>query len=232
MYARQSLPKALAIGLALLVLAEQRAGAGDLDILLFESLDAGAATFSTGGAKIGLDSLDKAGPLGLASIGEGVRTERHRCGCGLSWTFLRVSADASAQLGYQWTMPEGVVAAFGGFESSYEGGRHPRNGLRLQGEVWLRPSEDTLVQGVLIAGISRGSAWTRLAWGYRLWETYIGPEGSAYLDATGYWKAAVGIHATDFILMDVHVRLSTGMQWETRRAWPTPYVSLTTWSPF
>lgn len=232
MYARQSLPRALGIGLALLVLSERRAGAGDLDVLVFQSLDAGAATFSTGGAKIGPGSLDKAGPLGLASIGEGVRTERHRCGCGLSRVFLRLSADVSVQLGYQWTMPEGVIAAFGGFESSYEGSRHPRNGLRLQGEAWLRPSEDTLVQAVLIAGTSRGNAWTRLAWGYRLWETYIGPEGSAYLDATGYRKAAVGIHATDFSLMDIHVRLSTGMQWETHQAKPAPYVSLTTWSPF
>lgn len=129
-------------------------------------------------------------------------------------------------------LAEGVVAAFAGFEAGYDGPPGLRKGLRLQAEAWLRPSEDTLVQAVLIGGTARGSLWTRLAWGYRLWDTYLGPEASAYADANRYGKVAFGLHATDFVLADVHVRMSSGLQWESSRAAPAPYVTLTTWAPF
>lgn len=219
-------------GLAFLALGEGAAAASDLDVLLFESLDAGAAAFSTTGAKIAIGSLDREAMLGLVSLGDGVRVERRRCGCGATSSVMRLSAEASALFGYQWVLPRGVVATFAGFETSYGGERGPRNGLRTQAEAWLRPTEDTLVQAVLIVGTARGSGWTRLSWGYRLFDTYLGPEGSVYLDATGYGKADIGLHATDFVLLDVHIRLSMGMRWETSRARPAPYVTLTTWSPF
>ena len=225
-------PRLPLTAVALLVLTAVRVQAGDLDVLLFESLDAGPATFAASGAKIGFDSLAREGGLGLLTIGESVRVERRRCGCGAPRRVTRIAAGASAQAGYQWTPPEGVVAAFAGVETWSDGLSRLRTGLRVQAEAWLRPSEDTLVQAVLIGGTARGSLWTRLAWGYRLWDTYLGPEASAYRDVTGYGKAAFGLHATDFVLMKVHVRASSGLQWQTGRARPAPYVALTTWAPF
>lgn len=222
----------LLTGLAFLALADGRAKAGDLDVVLFQSLDAGRSTFSTAGAKIGFDALDRDGMLAMVSIGDGLRVERRACGCGSRRFVMLFSADASAQFGYQWSLPQGVVAGLAGFETDYDGSRGFRHGLRLQAEAWLRPSEDTLVQAVLVAGTTRGSGWARLAWGYRLWDTYLGPEVSAYGDATGYGKAALGLHATDFVLLGQHLRVSAGMQWETSRARPAPYVTLTTWSSF
>lgn len=219
-------------GLALLGLTESSVEASDLDVLLFESLDAGQSTFSTSGAKIGLGALDRTGPVALVAIGDGVRLERWRCGCGARATILSFSAEASAQLGYQWALPQGVVATFAGFETRFDGTRGIRHGMRLQAEAWLRPDEDTLVHAVTVVGTAYGSVWTRIAWGYRLWDTYLGPEGSAYLDATGYGKVALGLHATDFVLLDTHIRLSTGMQWEANRTRPAPYFTLTTWASF
>lgn len=219
-------------GLALLGLAESRVEASDLDVLLFASLDAGRSTFSASGAKIGLGTLDRNGPLALVAIGDGVRIERKRCGCGAPATILSLSAQASAQLGYQWVLPQGVVAAFAGYETRFDGVRGVRDGMRLQAEAWLRPDENTLVHAVTVAGTARGSVWTRIAWGYRLWDAYLGPEGSAYLDATGYGKVALGLHATDFVLKNTHIRLSTGMQWESHRSRPAPYFTLTTWASF
>ena len=41
----------------------------------------------------------------------------------------------------------------------------PRFGLRLHGEIWARPTEETLLQATLIAGTSLDSIWARIAWG-------------------------------------------------------------------
>ncbi len=93
-------------------------------------------------------------------------------------TILSLSAEASAQLGYQWALPQGVVAAFAGFETRFDGARGIRHGMRLQAEAWLRPDEDSLVHAVTVAGTAQGSVWTRIAWGYRLWDTYLGPRAA------------------------------------------------------
>ncbi|MGT2487131.1 cellulose biosynthesis protein BcsS [Methylobacterium oryzae CBMB20] len=77
--------------------------------------------------------------------------------------------------------------------------RPTRLGLRLHGEVWARPTEATLLQASAVAGSARDSLWARLAWGYRLWETYLGPEAALYADGTGYAKWSLGLHGTDFV---------------------------------
>ncbi|MDP4004423.1 cellulose biosynthesis protein BcsS [Methylobacterium sp. NEAU K] len=212
------------------------AGAGELDALLFGSLDAGAATFMTVGAKLGLDSLDHEGFVMLASLGGGRRQERSDC----DYARTRYSFSAATVFGYQWLFDWGTVATFAGPEGTSDmlaDGRAlaalpAAYGLRLHGEVWARPSEDTLVQATAVGGSARDSLWARLAWGYRLWGTYFGPEMSVYADATGYRKRNLGLHGTDFALGHYSFRVSAGLQTETGRRGAHPYLGLAVWAPW
>jgi hypothetical protein len=209
--------------------------AGEIDTLLFGSLDAGAATFLTLGAKAAWEALDRDGFVALASLGGGRRDER-----GSDGPRQRYTVSTAAVLGYQWCFDWGILAAYAGPEASTEmlrdgrgvSAREPHLGLRLHGEVWARPTEATLLQATAVAGSARDSLWVRLAGGYRIWETYLGPEVSAYADATGYRKWCLGLHGTDFALGRYSVRVSAGLQTETGRRAPGPYLALAVWSPW
>ena len=211
------------------------ARAGEIDTLLFGSLDAGAPTYVTTGVKIGVPALDRGGAVALASLGGGWRDERGSAGAR-----RRYSAAFTLVAGYQWVFDWGVVAAFAGPEITREmlvGSRGPallpvRYGLRLHDEIWARPTEATLLQMTVIAGSARDSLWARAAWGYRLWGAYLGPELSLYTDATGYRKWNFGVHATDFAVGRSNVRVSAGVQTETGRRTTGPYVALAVWSPW
>lgn len=227
----------------LLMLAAAPAHADETwDLLLFGSLDAGASTFLTTGAKLGLGRLDGDGFVILASAGAGRRSERAVCDCAQAVTVARgrQTVTGAALVGYQWFHDWGVVALYAGPEGSAEmladrfgsAMLPPRYGLRLHGEVWGRPSAETLVQGTAILGTARGDAWARLAWGYRLWGAYLGPEASLYMDRTGYRKWALGLHATDVALGRFSLRISAGLQTETGLRDPYPYLSVAAWTPF
>ena len=233
----------LALGLLLSGALPVRAGDSGLDTLLFGSLDAGAARFLTVGAKIAFGGLDRQGFVILASAGGGRRTERAGCGCAPfpeAARLTRYTALGAALVGYQWFYDWGVVAAFAGPEGSIEALTDGRGlavlpaqvGLRLHGEIWARPTQETLVQGTAILGSARDSAWTRLALGYRLWGAYLGPEASLYADRTGYTKWNLGVHATDFALGGYRFRLSGGVQIESSEKRPSPYVALSVWTPW
>lgn len=220
------------------------AGAGEVDALVFGSLDAGAATFVTAGAKLGLGPLDHEGFAMLASVGGGRRDERGGCACaprgGYDLALTRYTVNGAVVLGYQWFFDWGVVAAFAGPEGTRDlltDGRAlsalpARVGLRLHGEVWARPSETTLLQATAIAGSARDSVWARLAWGYRLWDAYLGPEASFYTDETGYRKWNLGLHATDFSISRYSFRVSAGVQTETNVRRMSPYVGVAVWTPW
>jgi hypothetical protein len=222
---------------ASLILAQAHAAyGGEIDALLFGSLDAGAATFLTVGAKLGLGPLDQDGFVMLASAGSG--RQRERGDFGLPRT--RYTFSAAAVLGYQWFFDWGTAAIFAGPEGAIEMLADRRAlavfpatyGARLHAEIWARPSEDTLLQATAIAGSTRGSLWSRLAWGYRAWGTYLGPELSVYGDETGYRKWNLGLHATDFAIARYSFRVSAGLQTETGRRSAVPYVALAVWSPW
>lgn len=208
---------------------------GELDMLLFGSLDAAAATFVTAGAKIGLPSLEREGPVALASLGGGRQNERDT-----DTTYRRYTANGAVVLGYQWFFDWGVIAAFTGPEVTAQmltrspSGASPSAhlGLRLHGEVWARPTEATLLQATVIAGTAFQSVWARTAWGYRLWGAYLGPELSLYTDATGYRKWNLGLHGTDFDLGRYSFRVSVGVQAETGQRTAGPYLALSVWSPW
>lgn len=212
------------------------AAATSLDILLFGSLDGGAGTFVSAGAKIASRTLSDEGLLALLTAGGGTRTERIGCSCGQNHTLSHRTAVSSAMLGYQWVMPEGVVAAFVGGESvldAYGAATSAiREGVRLQAEAWIRPTEKTLFTTTLVGGTARWDGWARLAWGHRVWDVYVGPEGSVYRDTIGYRKTAAGLHATDIAIADIRLRLSAGMQWETDHRGPAPYLAVSAWAPW
>lgn len=196
------------------------ATATDLDRVVFGSLDATASGFLSVGAKIAEKGT---GPAMLVSAGLGRDGQEGR--------------NAAAVFGHQWYLDEGVVGAFAGPEVSFatpagdEGAsfRAVRTGLRLQGEAWLRPSRETLVQSTLVAGTARRSLWVRLAAGCRIREGYVGPEFTASTDGTGYRTWSLGVHATDFTLANIHVRLSAGGQVLMRERRFGPYVGLAVW---
>lgn len=227
-----------------IVVGQYAADAGEIDALVFGSVDAGAATFVTAGTKLGLGPLDHQGFAMLASVGGGLRSERGGCACaprgGYDLALTRYTVNGAVVLGYQWFFDWGVVAAFAGPEGTRDlltdghalSALPTRVGLRLHGEVWARPTEDTLLQATAIAGSARDSVWGRLAWGYRVWGTYLGPEASVYMDDTGYRKWNVGLHATDFAIGRYSFRVSTGVQTETNARRISPYVGVAVWRPW
>lgn len=208
-----------------------------LRTVLFSSLEAGASTFSTSGAKLAFDRFDRDGPVVLVSGSSGVRLE----GGGRLPVLVRTTLLGAALGGYQFVRPWGVVTVMAGPELSVElltgaGGAvllPLRSGLRLHGEVWARPTESTLATATVILGSARDDAWARLSWGYALFGAYLGPEASAYLDHTGYRKWSIGLHATDYALGGYRVRLSAGCQFEGQAngpARPGPYLGLAIWN--
>lgn len=208
--------------------------------ILFGSMDAGPSAFMTTGAKIALDDVNREGFAMLVSVGTGARLERGPAAPGyVAPTLVRTTLLGSALAGYQVFRDWGVAAVFAGPEGSVEalagGGtmvlEPARFGLRLQGELWARPSADTLVTATVIAGSSRTDLYGRFSAGYRLWDAYLGPEAGGYGDATGYRKWSLGLHATDFALGGFSFRVSAGALYESGTRQIGPYFALATWAP-
>ncbi|WP_455977323.1 cellulose biosynthesis protein BcsS [Methylorubrum populi] len=205
-----------------------------LRTVLFGSLDAGASVFSTSGAKIAFDRFERDGPVALVSAGGGFRLEG---GAGAPLR-MRTTTLGAALGGYQFIRDWGAVTVFAGPEISWEmlagpggeGALPVRMGLRLHGEIWARPSQDTLTTATAIVGSARGDAYARLSWGYSLFGAYLGPEIALYGDRTDYRKWNIGLHATDYTLGGYRLRLSAGCQIETPRDRLGPYLSLALWS--
>ncbi|WP_244476442.1 cellulose biosynthesis protein BcsS [Methylobacterium sp. Leaf88] len=199
-------------------------------LVLFGSLEASPSVFVTTGAKLALDRVDREGFVALGSLGG----QRRREGAA-----TRDTAIGAVVLGYQWFRDWGVVAAYAGPEGSMEvvsgcgcvQALPPRFGLRLHGEVWAHPTDATLFAATLVTGTTRMSTWGRLAWGYRHWGAYLGPEIAFSGDGTGYRKWNVGLHATDFALGGFSLRLSAGLQLASDQD-PGPYLSLSVWTPW
>lgn len=218
----------------LAIVLGQGAGAGDLDLLVFSSADAGTSPFVTTGLKL---ARQDGGPALLVSAGGGTHGETSTTVTGARVDLRRDTATAAAVFGYQWFEEQGMVGLFAGPEAirttlAGDGGiqdRRLRSGLRLQQENWLRPTEETLVQTTVVAGTTRRSVWARLAGGVRLGQGYVGPEAALYADATGYRKWTFGLHATDYVLAGRHLRVSIGGQVVPESSRICPYVGLALW---
>jgi hypothetical protein len=211
-----------------------QARAGDLDLLVFGSMDGGIPSFGSSGAKV---ALKEGGPALLASVGAGQQSEIVAPAMGIRHAVQRTVATAAVVFGYQWFREWGVLGAFLGPEGSLSrltdgaatASQTVETGLRLQGEAWVRPNESSLIQATLIASTTRRSVWTRLAGGLRVEEGYLGPEIGLYADATGYRKWTFGFHATDYMVAGLHLRVTLGGQIRPESRHMAPYVGLTTW---
>ena len=220
--------KAGAVVAALALAAPSRAGADEGTVpapqrtVLFSSTDAGSSGFLTVGAKRTLaGSLDESGPVALASIGAGGSPERMGLP-GLGDATFRPAVQASALAGYQWALGRTFLSLFAGPELdrdrfSSAGGparEATRIGARVHGEIWMHPTDETLVTGTAIAGTARGHLWTRASAGYKVWrDVFVGPEASLYR-TDGYREWRVGAHATGLQLGRFTFRLSTGWRRE------------------
>ncbi len=207
-----------------------------IDVVMFGSLDAGPSVFLTTGAKIALEGANRDGFVALVSTGGGARLER-AAEPGQLPVIVRTTVLGAALGGYQICADWGVAALFAGPEGSVEalvgadGMRvlPPRIGLRLHGEIWARPSADTLATLTLILGSARWEGYARASAGYRMWGAYLGPEASAYADRTGYQRYGLGLHATDFALAGIGLRVSAGALYEPETERFGPYLGLAAW---
>jgi hypothetical protein len=136
-----------------------RAEDGKVDVpprtVAFGSVDAGSSGFATIGAKRTLvGTLDESGPVALASFGAGGSPEQMGLPR-LGEAAFRPAVQGSALIGYQWALGRTFLSLFAGPEvdhdrfSSASGltREATRIGGRVHGEIWMHPTDDTLVTG-------------------------------------------------------------------------------------
>ena len=214
--------------------ADDRKAAAPQRTVLFSSADAGSSGFLTVGAKRTLaGSLDESGPVALASIGAGGSPERMGLP-GLGDAAFRPAVQASALAGYQWALGRTFLSLFAGPELDRDRFPSPggpareatRVGARVHGEIWMHPTDETLVNGTAIAGTARGHLWTRASAGYKVWrDVFVGPEASLYR-TEDYREWRVGAHATGVQLGRFTFRLSTGWRRDESSPKGGPYGGL------
>jgi hypothetical protein len=174
------------------------ARADEARTLFFAGLDSGHSLHGHMGFKRMLGGLlDRSGFVAMGIIGAGGRQDGG--GHPIEAGFLG---------GYQWALPRLHAGLFLGPE--VESSRGLRAGARVQGEIWARPTDDTLLTVTLIAGSARPQVWGRVSAGYRLWDdVHFGPEVSLKHERSwSEWRA--GIHLTGPQLAGVTWRLSAG----------------------
>lgn len=208
----------------------------DLHTVLFGSLDAGRSTFVSAGVKhTPLGPLDRDGVVIVETNGAGTNRERFRGEVNLPAT--RLTTQASALVGYQWT--GGIyLAALAGPDVSHEqlsvANRlyrvsQPRAGVRVQFELWANPTTDTLLTGTVVASSVRGSVWARSSAGYRLpGGAFVGPEATLYMTDT-YRETRWGAHVTSWRLGLLTLRVSGGWMKADDGHRGSPYVGLSGW---
>ncbi len=190
---RRALPPALLCAM----LSALPARAEDARSVIFAGVETGPSPYLHAGFKHSLSgSLDQQGFLAMAIAGVGDRRDESR------------HALATAMVGYQWTLPRWHAALFAGPEMQRDG--PTRLGARIQGEVWARPFDDTLLTLTAIAGSARPGAWARVSGGYRLWDdVHVGPEAS-YKHEGDWRETRAGLHVTGLAFGGVTWRLSGG----------------------
>jgi hypothetical protein len=203
-------------------------------------MDAGPSLFASSGFKAAPDRIDREGFAMLAVVGAGARLEKGPASAvGALPTLVRTTGLAALLGGYQFFFDWGVLGLFAGPEGSVEtlmggGGFGPvetRFGGRLQGELWARPSENTLATVTVVMGSARWDAYGRISAGYRLLGAYVGPEATAYADRTDYGRFSLGAHATDFGFGAFRFRVSGGYAYERETQRMGPYLSVAGWVP-
>ena len=216
---------ALAAGAVPVARAEEPARAPPRTVL-FASFDAGNSGFASIGAKRALSgSLDERGPVAMATVGAGGSPD------GADFGRFQPTVQGSALLGYQWALGRTFLSLFAGAEVDRDrfarqgapAREETRLGARLQGEVWMHPTDATLLTATAIGGTARRHLWARASAGYKVWEgVFVGPEATHYRTDT-YREWRLGLHATGIRLGAFTFRLSGGWRREDDERRPGAY---------
>ncbi|KPF71633.1 hypothetical protein IP69_05540 [Bosea sp. AAP35] len=192
-----------------------------LSTVLFGSLEAGPSkTFGALGLKKALTGgLASSGFRTMLKVGgaqEQGRRQRPRS--------IAYKSEAQALIGYEWRVSDTFLSLYAGSDYEGEQREEPRGtlvtrryGVRLQGDLWMTPTQTTLLQASAYASTLDRRLWGRIApgWlvprGVPLEGSYLGPELEAYR-AGDYTKIRLGLHLTGLRLFGVVWRLSGGWQ--------------------
>lgn len=184
--------------------------------VLFGSLEAGPTkTFVSAGMKTALWSgLSSSGFRTMLKIGGAQEQARRQRPHGLAY-----KSEAQALIGYEWRVSDTFLALYAG--SDYEGEQREephgtvttgRYGARLQGDLWMTPTEGTMLQASAYASTLDGRLWGRIAPGWRLSQGFhLGPEIEAYR-GRDYHKLRLGLHLTGLQFLGLTWRVSGGWQ--------------------
>lgn len=194
--------------------------------VLFGSLEAGPTKgFVSAGMKTALWSgLSSSGFRTMLKIGGAQEQARRQRPRGIAY-----KSEAQALIGYEWRIGDTFLSLYAGSDYEGEQREEPRGtvttgryGARLHGDLWMTPSEGTMLQASAYASTLDGRLWGRVAAGWLLPRAFrlasfqsdgahIGPEIEAYR-SHDYHKLRFGLHLTGLRLFGLTWRLSGGIQ--------------------
>jgi hypothetical protein len=187
-----------------------------LSAVIFGSLDAGPTktllsmgwkrSWGGGPARSGFRTIVKSG----SSVEQADR---------LSSRGIAYKSEKQVLLGYEWRIGDSFVSLYAGsdFDSEIRQTARAiqwttRYGGRLQADLWVTPTTDTMLQAGAYVSSLNGRIWGRLAPGWRLaQDIHAGPEIEGYRERD-YRKVRLGLHLTGLRLLGVNWRVSGGWQ--------------------
>jgi len=205
-----------------------------LSTVLFASLEAGPGkTFAALGLKKALTGgLASGGLRTLLKIGGAQEEANRRRPRGIAY-----KSESQALIGYEWRIGDSFLSLYAGTDYEGEQREEPRGtlvrhryGARLQADLWMTPTQESLLQASAYVSTLDRRLWGRVApgWliprGLPLEGSYLGPELEAYR-AGDYTKVRLGLHLTGLRLFGVVWRLSGGWQRTSDRT-PEAYATL------
>jgi len=192
-----------------------------LSTVLFASLEAGPTkTFVSGGMKSALGAgLASSGFRTMLKIGGSQEEARRQRPRGIAY-----KSEAQALIGYEWRIGDTFLSLYAG--SDYEGEQRQeplgtvttsRYGARLHADLWMTPTQGTMLQASAYASTLDGRLWGRVAPGWLVPQgvyldgAYLGPEIEAYR-GRDYHKLRLGLHLTGLRFLGLNWRISGGWQ--------------------
>lgn len=197
-----------------------------LSTVLFGSLEAGPTkTLVSTGLKAAIGGgLATSGFRTMLKIGGAQEQARRQRPRGIAY-----KSEAQALIGYEWRIGDSFLSLYAGSDYEGEQREEPRGtvttgryGARLHGDLWMTPSEGTMLQASAYVSTLDSRVWGRVAAGWLLPQAvrlasfqsdgvHIGPEIEAYR-GRDYHKLRLGLHLTGLRLFGLTWRLSGGVQ--------------------
>lgn len=187
-----------------------------LSTVIFGSLEAGPTkTFLSVGLKRALTGrLSTSGFRMMLKAGGSQEQAERRRPHGIAY-----KGESQALLGYEWRIGDSFFSLYAGsdFESEQrelatKTEMSSRYGARLQGDLWMTPTPETMLHASAYVSSLDGRLWARVSPGWMLPQRfYIGPEIEAYRERS-YGKLRLGLHLTGLQFLGLSWRLSGGWQ--------------------